>query len=282
MTAESRFISLTDGVRMHYCDCPGGAGRPPLLCLHGLTRNSRDFAGFAARYAPRFRVVVPDFRGRGESGYDPHPQRYTPLTYAADVIQLLDQLGISEGVFVGTSLGGLVTMTVGAMQLNRIAGTILNDVGPELETAGLDRIRDYLGKDSRFASWDETARAIAHSQGGAYPSYGAGEWLAMARRNCREEGGEIRFDYDMAIARPFETAGAAPRIDLWPLFAALATKPLLVVRGDQSDLLSAAAAEKMTAASPNVTVATVPGVGHAPTLDEPEAVAAIDAFLAQF
>jgi pimeloyl-ACP methyl ester carboxylesterase len=204
--------------------------------------------------------------------------RYNPLTYAGDVIELLDQLEIPQAIFVGTSLGGLVTMTVAAMAPQRIAATILNDVGPELSTAGLDRIRTYVGKDVRFGSWDEAAETIANNSGRVPASYSHDDWVRMAHRVCREENGEIRFDYDMAIVEPFEAA-PAPNVDLWPMFAAVAQKPLLVVRGEISDLLSAEAAGKMQAAEPNMKLIVVPGVGHAPELDEPKAVAAIDAFL---
>lgn len=280
MRAKDGFITVRDGLRLHYRDYPGSPGKPPLLCLHGLTRNSRDFTHFADRYSPRFRVIALDFRGRGESDYDPLPARYTPLTYAADVIELLDQLGIPQAVFVGTSLGGLVTMTMAVMAPQRIAAAILNDVGPELTTAGLDHIQRYVGKDVRFRGWDEAAAAIAASQGSAFPGYSHADWLAMARRNCREDNGEIRFDYDMAIADVFNTAGPTPRIDLWPLFATLGQKPLLVVRGEISDLLSESTRVKMHAAVPSMRSVTVPGIGHAPTLDEPEARAAIDGFLA--
>jgi pimeloyl-ACP methyl ester carboxylesterase len=278
--AKDGFITVRDGLRLHYRDYPGSPGKPPLLCLHGLTRNSRDFADFADRYSPRFRVIALDFRGRGESDYDPLPARYTPLTYAADVIELLDQLGIPQAVFVGTSLGGLVTMTMAVMAPQRIAAAILNDVGPELTTAGLDHIQLYVGKDVRFRSWDEAAAAIAASQGSAFPGYSHADWLAMARRNCREDNGEIRFDYDMAIADVFKTAGPTPKIDLWPLFVTLGQKPLLVVRGEISDLLAGPALVKMHAAVPSLRSVTIPGIGHAPTLDEPEALAAIDGFLA--
>jgi pimeloyl-ACP methyl ester carboxylesterase len=273
-----RYFTVRDGLRVHYRDYPGSSDRPPLLCLPGLTRNSRDFAAFAERYSPRFRVLALEFRGRAASAYDPQPMRYNPLTYAGDVIELLDQLGVPRAIFVGTSLGGLVTMTVGAMAPRRIAATILNDIGPELSTAGLERIRTYVGKDVRFSSWDEAAKAIARNNSHIPASYSHEDWVGMAQRVCRVEGGEIRFDYDMAIVVPFEAA-PAPTIDMWPLFAALAQKPLLVVRGEVSDLLSAEAAEKMKAAAPNARFATVPGVGHAPELDEAEAVAAIDAFL---
>ena len=270
---------VTDGLQLHYRDYPGRNDRPPLLCLHGLTRNARDFHEFAERYSPEWRVVALDFRGRGASDYDPVPARYTPLTYAADVLQLLDRLDLPEAIFVGTSLGGLVTMAVAAMAPQRIAATILNDVGPELSAAGLDRIMTYVGRDLRFSTWEEAARALAANNHNLPAAYASEDWLAMARRTCRQQDGEIRFDYDMAIAEPFNTKGPAPTIDMWPLFRALAQKPLLVVRGELSDLLSAGAADKMRHAAPDARFAVVPGVGHAPDLNEPEAVAAIDDFL---
>lgn len=273
------YLELADGLRLHYRDYPGAADRVPLLCLHGLTRNSRDFAEFAERYSPERRVVALDFRGRGLSQYDPVPARYTPLTYAGDVIQLLDTLTIPEAVFVGTSLGGLVTMVIAATTPQRIAAAILNDVGPDVDPEGIGRILTYVGKDVRFESWDDAAERIAANQVGAFERYTHEDWIRMAKRSCREENGEIRFDYDMAISEPFKTAGATPQLDLWPLFAALAKKPLLVVRGAKSDLLTAATAAKMQQVAPEMRLATIAGVGHAPDLNEPEAVAAIDEFL---
>jgi pimeloyl-ACP methyl ester carboxylesterase len=216
---EDRYYVVRDGLRLHYRDYPGASTRPPLLCLHGLTRNARDWAEFAQRYSPRFRLLALDFRGRGESQYDPLPARYNPLAYAGDVIELLDQLGIAQAVFVGTSLGGLVTMTVAAMAPQRIAAAILNDVGPDLDASGIGRILSYVGNDRRFKSWDEAADAIAANHGAAFDRYTHDDWVKMAKRNCREENGEIRFDYDMAIAEPFRTAGPTPNVDLWPFFA---------------------------------------------------------------
>ena len=275
------FVTVADGLRLHYRDYPGVGDKAPLLCLHGLTRNSRDFDELAQRYSPDRRVIALDFRGRGLSDYDPLPARYTPLTYAGDVIQLLDALKVSEAIFLGTSLGGLVTMVVAATVPQRITAAILNDVGPDVDPGGIGRILTYVGKDLRFESWDAAAGAIAANQAGAFDRYTHDDWVRMAKRNCREENGEIRFDYDMAIAEPFRTVGPAPQVDLWPLFAALAQKPLLVIRGAKSDLLTAATAAKMQQVARGMTLATVPGVGHAPELSEPEAVAAIDAFLAR-
>ncbi|HEV2594680.1 MAG TPA: alpha/beta hydrolase [Sphingomicrobium sp.] len=276
---EDRHFLVGDGLTLHYRDYPGPAGRAPLLCLHGLTRNARDWAGFGERYSPAHRVLALDFRGRAESEYDPVPARYNPMTYAADVIEMLDQLGIGEAIFVGTSLGGLVTMIIAATAPNRIKAAILNDVGPDVDPAGIDRILTYVGKDVRFRSWDDAADAIASNYGASFEAFTHDDWVAMAKRNCREDKGEIRFDYDMAIAEPFKTGGPTPEVDLWPLFAALAKKPLLVVRGAKSDLLTAQTAGKMEALSPEMKLAVIPGVGHAPELSEPDAVRAIDDFL---
>jgi pimeloyl-ACP methyl ester carboxylesterase len=276
---QDRYFLVRDGLRLHYRDYPGDPAKPPILCLPGLTRNSRDFADFADRNSPRFRVLALEFRGRGGSQYDTQPLRYNPLTYAGDVIELLDQLGIDKAIFVGTSLGGLVTMAVAAMAPQRIAATVLNDVGPHVDVAGIERILTYVGKDVRFADWDEAGDTIASNYGASFDRFTHEDWVKMAKRNCREEDGEIRFDYDMAIAEPFKVSGPTPNVDLWPLFEALGGKPLLVVRGAKSDLLTAETADRMREHVPEMRLVVVAGVGHAPELNEPEAVAAIDAFL---
>jgi pimeloyl-ACP methyl ester carboxylesterase len=274
-----RFFNVTDGLRLHYRDYAGSSDRPPLLCLPGLTRNARDFAEFAERYSPRFRVLALDFRGRGGSDRDPLPERYNPLTYAGDVVQLLDELHIAQAILVGTSLGGLVAMIVATMAPHRLAAAILNDVGPELSETGLERIRSYVGNDLRFKSWEEAAAAIAANNGHLPASNSEADWVKGARRACREQDGDIRYDYDMAIANAFSSSGEAPKVDLWPIFGALAHKPLLIVRGEKSDLLSAHALERMIKAAPHAESVVVAGAGHAPTLAEPEAVSAIGSFL---
>ena len=280
MNGRDAFITVADGLKLHYRDYDGAADKAPLLCLHGLTRNERDFAEFAARYAPGRRVIALDFRGRGGSDYDPQPMRYLPLTYAGDVIELLDQLGIPQAVFVGTSLGGLVTMLLAVMAPQRILASILNDVGPQLNEGGLDRIRTYVGKQMRFATWDDAAALLADYNKHIPASFSNEDWVAAARRLCSEKDGEVVFDYDPAIAVPFEAVGPTPQVDMWPLFTALGQKPLLVFRGELSDVLSAEALGKMQAAVPTMRGVTVAGVGHAPMLDEADAVPAIDAFLA--
>lgn len=279
---EERHWTSSDGLQLYYRDYAGSSDRPPLLCLHGLTRNARDFEDFAARNAGRFRVLAVDFRGRGSSARDPQPQRYLPITYAADILQLLDVNDIARAIFVGTSLGGLVTMLIAGMQPQRIEAAILNDVGPDLDPRGIERIKTYVGKPMRFSDWDEAADYVAAINAGMPASFDRSDWIRFARRLCREEEGAIVFDYDMAIADAFSQPEPAEPFDMWPLFHALARKPLLIVRGEASDLLSAQTANRMSTAGEEVAVTTVAGVGHAPTLDEPEAVSAIDQFLGRW
>lgn len=279
VTWEDRYWTSRDGLKLYYRDYAGRADRPPLLMLHGLTRNSRDFENIAARFAGDWRVISVDFRGRGRSARDPNSAQYVPGTYAGDVLQLLDQLGIEKAVFLGTSLGGLVTMIVATVAPERIAGVLLNDVGPELDLSGIDRIKTYVGKPVVFRDWNEAAEKLQERAGDVHPRYGPAEWLRFARRICRETADGVEFDYDMAIADPFNAGNTGEVPDGWPYYRALAGRPVLVLRGESSDLLSDAAAERMATEIPNVEVVTVPEVGHAPDLDEPEAVAAIDRLL---
>jgi pimeloyl-ACP methyl ester carboxylesterase len=276
---EARSWVSRDGLNLFYRDYPGRADVPPLLCLHGLTRNSRDFDAFARRYAGRFRIIAPDFRGRGMSDRDPIPARYVPPTYAYDVLQLLDEIGIAEAVFVGTSLGGLVTMLVAAVQPQRIAAAILNDIGPDIDPRGIDRIRSYVGKPVRFRDWAAAAEYIRSINGGLPASNDQDDWVQVARRLCVDDGDGVIFDYDMAIAEPFNQPANDVAFDMWPLFTQLGKTPLLIVRGENSDLLSPETAAKMLDAAPGARLVTVPEVGHAPELTEPAAAAGIDAFL---
>ncbi|MFP5329819.1 MAG: alpha/beta fold hydrolase [Alphaproteobacteria bacterium] len=280
---RDEFWTSRDGLKLHYRDYPGPAERPPVLCLHGLTRNSRDFEGLAERLAGKWRVIAVDFRGRGMSQHDPVSANYKPPTYAADVLQLLDELGIDKAVFVGTSLGGIVTMIVAGTAPERIAGAVLNDVGPELDKAGIERISGYVGKPLLFRDWDEAAVRLQEKYRDVHPSYGRAEWLRYARRVCRETERGIEFDYDMAIAEPFramddKTAAAG---NAWPLLRALAGRPVLILRGEHSDLLTPEIAERMRDSVPGAELVTVPNVGHAPDFEEPESIAAVDRLLAK-
>ena len=279
VTWEDRYWTSRDGLKLHYRDYAGRTDRPPLLMLHGLTRNSRDFENVAARYAGDWRVIAVDFRGRGQSARDPNSAQYVPGTYAADVIQLLDELGVGAAVFLGTSLGGLVTMIIAQIARERIAGVLLNDVGPELDLSGIDRIKTYVGKPIVFRDWDEAADTLQERTGDVHPRYGRAEWQRFAKRICRETDQGVEFDYDMAIADPFNAGNTGEVPDAWPYYRVLAGRPVLVLRGETSDLLSDAAAQRMATEIPDVEIVTVPRVGHAPDLDEPEAIDAIDRLL---
>lgn len=276
---DDRFWNSRDGLRLHYRDYAGPADRPPILCLPGLTRNARDFEPVADRLAGEWRVIAVDFRGRGMSQYDPRPANYMPPTYAADVMKMLDQLGIADAVFFGTSLGGIVTMLLSTTDPERIAGAMINDIGPVIEEAGVERLRTYVGKGGAFASWAEAAEATAARNRLAFPDYTPADWERFARRLASERpDGTIQADYDMAIAQPFATSNGMGA-DPWRMIDGLADKPVLIVRGETSDLFSAATAERMLAALPKAELVTIAGVGHAPVLDEPEATAAIDRLL---
>jgi len=278
-----------DGLRLHYRDyggeeAGGNDGRPPLLCLPGLTRNARDFEPLAERLAGQWRLICPDMRGRAESAYAKDPMTYVPLTYLQDIGRLLADLAVTRFVAIGTSLGGLITMLIAATHREWLAGALLNDVGPTLEEAGLARIRTYVGIGQSHPSWVHAARALEESNRDIYPAYDLEQWIAMAKRLYRlNSGGRIVLDYDMRVAEPLRLTGgeeAAP--DMWPVMAAFRGIPTQILRGEHSDLLSDATARRMVAEiGEGAELTVVPRVGHAPALDEPESVAAVDRLLAR-
>ena len=271
-----------DGLKLHYRDYAGPDGRPPIICIPGLTRNARDFEGVAERLAGDWRLICVELRGRGESGYARESASYVPLTYLQDMEALIAALGLERFVLFGTSLGGLITMLLAAAGRERIAGALLNDIGPVMETRGLEHIRSYVGKSQNWPTWLHAARFLAEAQGDRYPLWKLDQWLVYAKRLARlTSAGRIVFDYDMRIAEPFKLPAGEAGFDLWPAFRALAGIPSLVVHGEISDLLSAETVARMKAEVPEMESVTVPDVGHAPTLDEPEAQAAIDRMLAR-
>jgi len=283
--AERRWTS-PDGLSLFARDyAPGsGAAKPPVIAIHGLTRNSADFGAVAPLLAQSGRrVLAIDVRGRGLSDRAPDPMTYTPDVYARDVLALMDQAGIERAVFLGTSMGGLITMALAAIKPRAIAAAILNDVGPEVAPEGLARIAAYTGQPVEIGDWSDAAAYVQRTNGVAFPHYGPADWDAFARRVFRQRpDGEIVLDYDPDIAVPIRAAGAKALVpNLWPWFRRLAKKrPTLLIRGETSDLLSPAIADKMRKAAPEMAFAEIPGVGHAPMLEEPEAKAAIFEFLA--
>jgi pimeloyl-ACP methyl ester carboxylesterase len=279
-----RFVPTADGLTIYLRDYAPlePSGGLPVLCLHGLTRNSRDFEVIAPRLAALGRrVLVMDVRGRGRSDRDPEPMRYGVPTYVGDVVAALNHLGIEKAVFLGTSMGGLITMVFAAMSPGRVAAAILNDVGPELNPIAVARIGAYVGKTNPVDAWDE-ARAVTRANNeAAFPGRDDAFWDGFARRCWHEEDGKIALSYDPLIAIPFaQPQGPAPA-DLKPVFqAAFGAIPTLLIRGALSDLILPEHVAAMRGLKPDLAFVEVANVGHAPMLDEPEAMEAIVSFLA--
>ena len=278
------YFTASDGKKIAFRRYGNGqSGKLPVMCLHGLTRNSRDFEEVAPEIAAMGRMVIAiDVRGRGLSDRGTPPESYNPATYVGDVSGLLAAEGIERVMSVGTSMGGIITMAMAAARPGLIAGAVLNDIGPELDPAGLNRIAGYVGNArGPMASWEEAAAAVRAVNGEAFPKEtGADFWLAFARRTCRQrEDGLIELDYDPAIAEPFKQPGGAAPADMWPLFQALKGVPVLGIRGAISDLLSPATFKAMASRHPRFTGVEVPDVGHAPLLTEASAREAIHTFL---
>lgn len=276
-----------DGLALYARDYPGPAAdgerqvnTPAILCLHGLTRNSADFAALAEHLAPRHRVICADQRGRGLSDYDPVPANYQPQTYVGDMFTLLDHLGLGQVVVIGTSMGGLMGMIMGALQPARVLALVLNDIGPQVDPAGLARIKSYVGKSRPVTSWEQAvaqARELNHRE---FPDFDEARWQTFTRALYRDCDGVPVLAYDPAIAEPIdrEEAAAVPP-DLWPLFESL-PMPVLVLRGAHSDILAPECARRMVDRGDDCRLVEVPGRGHAPTLEEALAVEAIEGFLA--
>ncbi|QDP20002.1 alpha/beta fold hydrolase [Sphingomonas xanthus] len=275
-----RYWYSVEGLKLHYRDYEGPRDKPPILCIPGLTRNARDFEPVARQCAGDWRVICVDLRGRGESQYDPDPSRYTPHYYVADILKLLDQEGIADAVFIGTSLGGICTMLLASTDAERIAGAMLVDIGPVVDSKGLDRIATYVGQDVRYADLDDAAAKLADRNRAKFPHWTSQDWRTFASRVCHQTDDGVRFQYDMRIAANFRAATEGPQAELWHLYCALAGRPVTILRGENSDLLSVEVAEKMVAALPgDAELAVVPVTGHTPNLEEPQSRAALERLL---
>jgi pimeloyl-ACP methyl ester carboxylesterase len=256
-------------------------GAPTVLCLAGLTRNSRDFEDLAPHLQERFRVVVPDLRGRGLSAWDPNPQNYQPAIYIQDILALLDALDVPQVTVIGTSLGGLLAMMMGAGYRARIAGIILNDIGPEADPSGLERIKGYAGRLPPPKDWEDAVAQTRSMFADAWPNLSTERWSTIVRRGYREDAaGAIRVDADPMIGEMLRAAPVATAT-LWPFWSALRGIPMLAIRGERSDILSPAVFARMKADNPGLVQLEVAQRGHVPLLDEPECISAIDAFLAR-
>jgi len=274
-------FTSTDGLSIFYRDYPGppGEARLPVLCLHGLTRNSADFEDLAPHLAAHRRVLAMDVRGRGRSDRDPNWRNYHPGTYIADTLTLLDREHLERVALVGTSMGGLIGMMLGAERPQAMAGLILNDIGPAIDPAGLARIAGYVGKAGPAATWEEAREQVRAINEVALPDLPDEAWDRFARRTYAEdEQGRPVPAYDPAIATAMAEAGvSAP--DMWAVFDALREIPILVLRGERSGILALETVREMQARHGDVTAVEVANRGHAPMLDEPAAIEAIGTFL---
>lgn len=278
------FYDSDDGLKLFYRDYNYSADdAPAVICLPGLTRNSSDFNFIASHIATSRRVLAPDFRGRGRSEYDPVMENYVPATYAQDMITLIDKLALDRVICLGTSLGGLVSMLLASMIPDRITQVILNDVGAEIDPAGLARISSYAGQQGPVSSWQEAVEQAKVVSGIAFPGRSKKWWMTFAKNIYSEnESGVPVLAHDPLIGVALLRLPGAPEPNAgWLLFDNIKKVPTLLIRGAISDILSADIADDMKAVKPDLILSEIPGVGHAPTLEEPEAVVAIDGFLSK-
>jgi pimeloyl-ACP methyl ester carboxylesterase len=276
---SSKFYQSHDGLKLHYRDMGNDKRHLVILCLPGLTRNGRDFEELAYRLGKNNRVICPDFRGRGLSEYDKNWQNYHPLTYAQDVWTLLDSLSIDKVAIIGTSLGGLVAMVMAFQNASQIAGVVLNDIGPEINEAGLKRIKKYAGLLPAVETWEQAGEQTKQIYGPWLLGLSDDKWLVLAKRAYKEnEQKKPVLDMDVNISTAIKKVGAH-KGDPWQLFDALKNIETLVLKGAISDILSNEILIKMHKRNPNLISEIIPDRGHVPLLDEETSTSAIDRFL---
>lgn len=276
----SAYFINPDGLSQYYRDyneAPDGAAT--VLCMPGLTRNSKDFADIAAHLASRCRVICVEQRGRGLSDWDPDPSRYRPDVYVSDMMALLTHLGVDEIIAFGTSLGGLMTIMMGALNPGTLIGAIINDIGPVVDPVGITRITSYVGKGTPPQNWEEAIDNVKHANTGVYPKFTEEDWVAFTHKLYTDVDGKPVVGYDPAISQNFENTKDQSAPDLWGIFSALYGIPVIALRGALSDILSAETLAQMAERHPDLTPVTVPDKGHVPMMTEPECLAAIDSLI---
>lgn len=278
-------VSASDGLRLFSRDYGArGSDALAIVCLPGLTRNSADFHELALAlsndaHRPR-RVLALDYRGRGRSEYDPDPSRYDVRIELDDVLQVLTAAGVAEAILVGTSRGGLIAMAMAATRPALVRGAVINDIGPVIEAAGLARIRGYVGKLPTPANADQAIDVAKTLMGPQFSGLEEDDWSIFARSTWTETDGRLTPAYDPALLKTLETLDlGAPLPVLWHLFKGLTTVPVLVLRGANSDILSAATLEAMAKAHPDLKAVTVPDQGHAPLLHRRDTIDPIRQFV---
>ena len=281
------FVSAPDGLRLHArAYGTHDRRRRPVVCLPGLARTTDDFDALAAALAndpDRARYVLAiDYRGRGKSEYDTDPGNYNIATEVADLLAVLTALEVEPAVFVGTSRGGILAMLLATVRPAAIAGVVLNDIGPVIETKGLVRIKSYLGRLPQPKSFEDGAEILRHLFGTQFPKLGPDDWTMFARRTFKEENGSLTPRYDPKLANVLKGIDMArPLPTLWKEFDALASVPVMVIRGANSDVLSEQTVAEMRMRRADIDVLVVPEQGHAPLLAERDVTARIGEFVAR-
>lgn len=277
---RERYYYSRDKLRLYFRDYGDPQSTtPPVLCLPGLTRNSKDFEYIATQLSENHRVICPDYRGRGRSEYDPRWKNYNAFTYAKDILRLIKLENLSNVVILGTSLGGLLGIGMGFFKPSRIAGIVLNDIGPEVHHEGLRRIVDYIQFDRPQPNWEQAVVDLKRT----FPNMtlkSDSDWMKFAYNTYKlGPDGKLHFDWDMNILHAIgHESNSIP--NLWPMFKACRRIPILVLRGSESDILTEHTVERMAMEHPKLFKATVPGAGHTPTLYEPESQSAMGHFFA--
>ena len=261
----------SDDLNLAYDDAGDGI---PVLCLAGLTRNSADFDDFASVCGDNIRLIRMDYRGRGRSDYDPNYVNYSIPVEARDAVELLDYLDIDKAVIVGTSRGGLISMILAATVKERLAGVLLNDIGPVVEADGIAGIMTHLGRHPDFKTYRDAARMLPIMNAPVFGDVPDGRWLEFAKRIWVETPRGLNIRYDPNLRKAIQEASLQPTPDLWPIFDALSDVPLALVRGANSNILSFGTASEMNRRIPDMIWKEVPDRGHVPFLDEPECQAA--------
>ncbi|MDR7031771.1 alpha/beta hydrolase [Mesorhizobium sp. BE184] len=267
------FYDAPDGLRLHarvYGE--SNADHWPVVCLPGLTRNARDFHELAlylfGQAKTRRRVIAFDYRGRGESAYDPDVANYNVGTEANDILCGLSALGIDQAAFIGTSRGGLIIHVLGVTKPSVLKAIVFNDIGPEIEAGGLAHIRDYLQKSPRVKTVDEAVAAQRAAHGQDFPALQMGDWERMVSAIYKERDRRLVPDFDPRLPETLKDMDLSqPLPTLWPQFKMLKEIPMMTIRGENSRLLFIATVEEMTRLHPGMKSVSVEGQGHAPFLE---------------
>ena len=279
---ESNFYQSSDALQLHYRDYAAlsGTNLVPVICLPGLTRNCRDFSHVATWLSQYRRVICPDLRGRGDSAFDDNWHNYNPQTYVEDIWRLLDGLQIVEVLVIGTSLGGLLAMQMASERPTAVVAAVINDIGPEIDPSGLARVQQGAGRLPPAKDWNEAQEFIRENYAISYPDWPDGKWRNFVHTTYREtDDGVIDVMLDRNVGEASRAGVSRLETDPWLLFGALSDKPLLVLRGQLSDILSEKTLDRMRERNPSMATVVIPNRGHAPFLDEPEAIDAIQKFL---